>query len=239
MRAPCMIERPTPPQPNTATVCPACSPGRAQRRANTRQHAAADQRRTVQRQVGVDAHQRVLVQQHVLRIATRSRRTPGTVRRAAKPAARPSRRARRGRRCRHSDGPTEALRAGAAEAGQAGDDMVADAHAGHVVADRLDHAGAFMAQHHRPVEWEPPEAVDDVQVGMADAGGDGAHQHLAAPGLVEIDSFDRQRSCTLRNTAALLCICHPSHDCRHYRRHATMPQTARRSRRIDSLKHGH
>ena len=71
--------------------------------------------------------------------------------------------------------------------------MVADAHAGHVVADRLDNAGALVAEHDRPVGREASDTIDDMQIAVADPGRDGAHQHLAAQRLVDIDRFDRQR----------------------------------------------
>src|SRR5882672_370203 len=67
MRAPWTIASPTPPQPNTATVCPARSP--EDRRAHAGEHAAAHQRRAVERQRGIDLHDRVLVQQHALGVA--------------------------------------------------------------------------------------------------------------------------------------------------------------------------
>src|SRR5205814_1463406 len=87
----------------------------------------------------------------------------------------------------------QALRTAAAEAGEAGDDMVAGAHCRDVRADRLDDAGAFMAEHDRAVEREAADPVDDMQIAVTDAGRDGAHQHLAAERLVDIDRFDRQR----------------------------------------------
>ena len=87
----------------------------------------------------------------------------------------------------------EALRAGAAEAGQAGDDVIAHPHRGDIVAHRLDDAGALVAEHERAIERETAVAVDDMQVAVADAGGDGAHQHLAAPRLVDVDLLDGQR----------------------------------------------
>ena len=71
--------------------------------------------------------------------------------------------------------------------------MVADAHAGDVGADRLDHPGALVTEHDRPVERPASDAVDDVQVAVADAGGDGAHQHLARHRPVEVDGLDGQR----------------------------------------------
>ena len=71
--------------------------------------------------------------------------------------------------------------------------MIADPQRGDIGADRLDHAGAFMAQHERTIEREAPVAIDHVQVAVADAGGDSAHQHLAAPWLVDLHLLDGQR----------------------------------------------
>ena len=64
---------------------------------------------------------------------------------------------------------------------------------GDIVAHRLDDAGALVAQHERAIHREAAVAVDHVQVAVADAGGDGAHQHLAAPRLVDVDLLDGQR----------------------------------------------
>ena len=76
-----------------------------------------------------------------------------------------------------------ALRAGAAEHRQAGDDVVARLDVGDVLADRLDHAGRFVAEHAgRRVRIEP---LDEMQVGVAEPGIGGAQQHLAALRLVE------------------------------------------------------
>ena len=77
---------------------------------------------------------------------------------------------------------------------------------GDVVADRLDDAGAFVAQHERPVEREAAEAVDHVQIAVADAGGDGAHQHLAAARLVDVDRLDGQRLVHLAEDGGGICI---------------------------------
>ena len=71
--------------------------------------------------------------------------------------------------------------------------MIADPQRGDIGAHRLDDAGAFVAEHERPIEREAAAAVDDVQVAVADAGGDGAHQHLAAPRLVDVHLLDGQR----------------------------------------------
>ena len=193
MRAPWMIDSPTPPQPNTATVCPACIARAAQRRADAGQHAAADQRGAVERQVRIDPHDRILVQQHVFGVAA-----DAGERAARRAVLRQPRRARLRARDDAAGAeirmPAEALRAGAAEARQAGDDMVARAapssRRGRPPRRRT---GALVAQHERPVERKPAEPVDDVQIAVADAGGDRSHQHLAAPWLVEFYRFDRQR----------------------------------------------
>src|SRR5258708_19342817 len=91
----------------------------------------------------------------------------------------------------------EALRATAAEAGEAGDDMVARPQRRYIWADGFDDTGALVAEHDRPVERETADPVDDVQVAVADAGRDGAHQHLAAHGLVDIAPPHPQRPLSL------------------------------------------
>ena len=89
--------------------------------------------------------------------------------------------------------PAQALRAGAAEAGQAGDHVIAHPQRGDIGAHRLDDAGALVAEHERAIHREAAVAVDHVQVAVTDAGGDGAHQHLAAPRLVDLHLLDGQR----------------------------------------------
>ena len=170
---------------------PGLEPGAAQRRADPGQHAAADQRRLVERDVGVDAHDRVLVQQHLLGVGrdvdelahrlAAQRQARGLALLAGDDAV-----------AAHIGMAREALRAGAAEPREAGDDMVADAHGGHLAADRLDHPGALVAQDDRPVERPAADPIDDVKVAVADAGRDRAHQHLARHRLVEVDLFDGQ-----------------------------------------------
>src|SRR5204863_4518783 len=99
----------------------------------------------------VDAHDGVLVQQHLLGITGNADELADRLAVLRQPR----------RRCvRPGDdaagaqiGMTaEALLALAAKAGEAGDDMVADTHAGDARADRLDDAGALMAEHDRAVE---------------------------------------------------------------------------------------
>ena len=180
MRAPWTIDSPTPPTPNTATVWPGSIPAlriAAPIPVRTPQPISAG---AVERNIRVDAHDRILVQQHLFGIA-----------RNADELAKRFAVLRQARRC--AVGPRDdaagaqirmagqALRAGAAEPGQAGDDMVAGPHAGHVVADRLDDAGALVAEHDRPVGREASDTIHDMQIAVADPGRDGADQHLAAP----------------------------------------------------------
>ena len=56
--------------------------------------------------------------------------------------------------------------------------MIADREAGDVLAQRLDHPGALVAEDHRPAA-RAERAVGEVQVGVADAGGRDPDQHLA------------------------------------------------------------
>ena len=63
-----------------------------------------------------------------------------------------------------------------------------------------------MAEDDRPVDRKAAQAVDDVQIAVADPGRRGADQHLAAPRLIDLDLFEGQRPCTLRNTAASIAI---------------------------------
>ena len=71
--------------------------------------------------------------------------------------------------------------------------MIAWPHGRDIRTDPLDDAGALMPQHDRPVEREAADAINDMQIAVTDAGRDGAHQHLAAERLVDIDRLDRQR----------------------------------------------
>jgi hypothetical protein len=70
--------------------------------------------------------------------------------------------------------------------------MIADAHGRDIRADRLDDACTFVSQHKGPIEWEAADTVDHMKVAVADPGRDGAHQHLAAPGLIQLNPFNGQ-----------------------------------------------
>ena len=71
--------------------------------------------------------------------------------------------------------------------------MIARLDRGHLGADRLDDPRTLVAEHDRPVERKSPLPVDDVQIAVTHPGRRGADQHLAAPRLVDLDRFDRQR----------------------------------------------
>jgi hypothetical protein len=80
----------------------------------------------------------------------------------------------------------------AALGGEERDDVVARGDEGDVLADLLDHARALVAEHGRRVAGRV-DAGRRVEVGVADAAGHEAHQHLAALGVVELDFLDDER----------------------------------------------
>jgi len=61
----------------------------------------------------------------------------------------------------------------------------------HALADLLDHARTLVAEHQR--QRQRDGAGDRREVGMADAAGAQAHQHLAALWTVDGDFFDLDR----------------------------------------------
>jgi hypothetical protein len=74
----------------------------------------------------------------------------------------------------------------------AGDDMIAWLDRANLRPDLLDDTGTFMAENDR--ERSRIAALDDVEVRVADAGGDGADEHLVRAGLGYADIFDFQRA---------------------------------------------
>jgi len=154
--------------------------------------AAAHQRRAVERQVGVDLHDRVLVEQHPLRVAAHPGERP-----QALAALRKARRGGGAAGHRAADTQVgmagEALRAAAAEAGEACDDMIASLHGGHVRSHRLDDPRALVAEHDRPAHVVARGAVDHVQIAVAHARRHRADEHLAARRLIDLDRLDRHR----------------------------------------------
>ena len=69
------------------------------------------------------------------------------------------------------------------------------------VAHRLDHAGRLVAQHRR--QRVLVGALDEMQVGVADAGGPGADQHLARAGPGDRDLLDLKRLADLAQDRSL------------------------------------
>ncbi len=86
----------------------------------------------------------------------------------------------------------QALLAASAEAREAGHHVIAGPHGRHVGADRFDDTRTLVSQDDRAVERKPALTVDYVQIAMAHASRGGANQDFAAPGLVDLDRFDRQ-----------------------------------------------
>ena len=76
------------------------------------------------------------------------------------------------------------------------DDVVADGEVADVVADRLDHPGALVAEHRRRVAGRVG-ARRGVHVGVADAARLQADEHLAGLRLGEIDLLDHERRAEL------------------------------------------
>ncbi|MNF97222.1 hypothetical protein D3C84_800420 [compost metagenome] len=73
---------------------------------------------------------------------------------------------------------------------QAGHHMIARLDRTHFAAHLLDDAGRFMTEHHR--HRVRIGAIDKVQVGVANAHRNGAHQHFPWAGLADTDLFDDQ-----------------------------------------------
>jgi len=164
----------------------------AERRADPGQHPAADQGRAIERQVVVDLHHRVLVQQHALGIAADAGEGGNAL-----PLFRQARRRRGAPGHRAADADVrvtaEALRAAAAEARETGHHVVAGPQRGHLVADRLDDAGALVAEHEPALQREPAVTVHHVQVAVTDPGGHRADEDLPGHRPVDVDGLDGHR----------------------------------------------
>jgi hypothetical protein len=62
----------------------------------------------------------------------------------------------------------------------------------HTRADLLDDPGAFMAEHHRPAT-AAQRALCKMEIGVADARGRDAHEHLVVSRRIELDLLDVDR----------------------------------------------
>ena len=74
-------------------------------------------------------------------------------------------------------------------------DMVSAFDTLHVLARSLHHARALMAQDNGPISLRP--AVAEVNIGMADARGDEAHQDFIIPRAFQLEGFDPQGASSL------------------------------------------
>ena len=158
-------------------------------RAVTGDHAAADQRRQVERHVRADLHQCVLVHDHLLGECRQVGELVEVLAFPRQPLG------SAGRHLHFRRLADRGVAAGAelampAEHRQAADHVVAGLEVADIVADRLDDARRLVAQHRRQrVRVQP---LDEMQVAVAQARHRGAHQHLAAPGLFDGDVLDAQ-----------------------------------------------
>ena len=88
-----------------------------------------------------------------------------------------------------------------AERREAGHDRVADLDRAHLVANRLDDPGGFMAGDRWQRRWVC--AIDKVQVRPAHPARDGADQHLVRAGLGDIHVADFKRLLRLEQNGCL------------------------------------
>ena len=88
--------------------------------------------------------------------------------------------------------------------------MVADLDAGHALADFLDDTAAFVAEDHREQAFRIGTGQRE-RIGVANAGGDDAHQHLARPwGPQTLTLLDRQRLARSQGDSSLWTSCRPA-----------------------------
>jgi hypothetical protein len=88
--------------------------------------------------------------------------------------------------------PTRAVDAFAALGRKERHDVITRLHQAHALADLVDHAAAFVAEHHRLVAGGVG-ARRRVHVGVADAAGLEPHEHLPGLRLGELELLDFER----------------------------------------------
>ena len=169
--------------------------GGVEDRAETGGDGAADQRRAIERHLVADLHQGVLVDEHHLGEGREAQELvdrgaiPGEAWRLVVLPLQPLPVA-------EDRPPGEAVLAVTAEDREAADDVVARFDMGDVGADRLDDPGGLVARHGRGVV--AVLAFHEVEIAVAEPGGDGAHQHLARTRPVDLDLGDLQHGGDLR-----------------------------------------
>ena len=102
--------------------------------------------------------------------------------------------------------------------------MVAGLHVIDGLAHFLDDSGGFMAEDRG--RGKGIVAVDEVQVAMANAAGDGAHQDFAILRLVDLDVLDNQRLIGTIEHGGLHCCGPPEKFCGEPRTRGTASHTA-------------
>ena len=98
----------------------------------------------------------------------------------------------------------EAVHALAALRREERDDVIAGRDRGDALADALDHARALVAEHGRRVAGRVG-AGGGVEVGVADAAGDEANEHLARLGSARSTSWTTSGGPNCSSTAARIC----------------------------------
>ena len=194
-RHPATAPRPTIPAPKTTQVDPSLDLGRVDRRAETGREPAGEQAGAVERRLGIDLRERDLGHHRVLgegrgahevadllAVAPQSGCAVGQIPLVLLVADRQA-----------EVGPiVAAVDALAALRREQGDDVVAGLEQGHAGTDGLDHPGPLVTEHGRRIT-RGVDAGGGVEVGVADAAGDQAHQRLALLGLGQLELLNRER----------------------------------------------
>jgi hypothetical protein len=238
MRAPWITLSPTAPRPKTATVRAGLDPGGVAHGADTGGDAAAEQADLVQWRLLRHPGQRDLRQHAILREGRGAHVVVDHPALERQPAAAIG---HHPLALAGADGDAEVRLAGAAELALAAlggverDDMVAHCHVADAAADGLDDGAALMAENDRKQPFGIT-ARQGVGIGVADAGGDVANQHLAGArfGHVDFDQFERASRGKRDGGTALHCGYPPSslminaESCRPDHRRADRPPAGHR-----------
>ena len=194
--APSRAERPTPPSPKTATRSPSAIRAAFDGGPDPGQHGAAEERRELERQLGVDLHRGALGDDDPLRergdaevVVERL-----AVELAEPPLAAEERPGRVGRRARLAERrAARPARLAMPACGNEGEHhVVAGRELVDALADRLDLARGLVAERHR--HHPRPRAIDHREVGVAEPGGADPDQELAGSRRVELDLDHLERA---------------------------------------------
>ena len=171
-------------------------PGGVHRRAQSRGEAAREQAGAIERGLAIDLGQRDLGDDRVLGERRGAHEVPDRLPPARQPRA-PVREvalvlllADRQAQVRARAAAVDAL---AALRREQRHDVVADLEAGDSLAERLDHSCALVSEHGRGVAGRV-DAGGGVHVGVTYATGDEPHEHLAGPGIGQLQLLHDQRT---------------------------------------------